>query len=115
VAFKGNYKVFSGAIVSGESTLTSVDTGKLWKSVYVEIATMSTNVGFSVYGSSDNTTFRPVYERVNTNVVSYMTTIISALVGNGIVKLPQLGFRYLQFRGSAVVSGGVSFNVICGD
>ena len=115
MAFKGNYKVFSGMVASGESTLTSVDTGKLWKSVYVEIATMSTNVGFSVYGSSDNVSFRQVFERVNTNVISYASVILSSLLGNGIAKLPQLGFRYVQFRGSAVVSGGGSFNVICGD
>lgn len=108
-------KVFSGSIASGASTLTSVDIVKSWNKVYIELPTMSTATTFSVFGSSDNTNFRPVFNRaVSTQAVFYTTMTVESQVGaNGGIAEFTAPLRYIQLRGDAVVSGGVEVNFIC--
>ena len=110
----GPISVFAGSIASGESTLTSVDLSKAWSRVYVEVPSMSTAVGMDVYGSSDNSTFRPVFSRTNTQVVAYQALTVATTVTNGIAPL-DVGTRYVQFRGSATVANGVAIKLICWD
>jgi hypothetical protein len=112
----GPVKVFSGSIASGASTLTSIDVSKSWSRVYVELPTMSTAAELAVYGSSDGTTFRPVFERVATSSVQYQALVVASGVGaNGGVAELAAPLQYLQFRASAVVSGGVALKLVCID
>lgn len=105
---------FFGAIISGVSTVTSVDLDKSWSRVFVEVSTFSTNAALTVFGSSDGTTFRPVFERVNTAPVQYQTLTVATGVLNGIFPL-DVRTRYVQFQASAAVAGGASFTIICSD
>lgn len=109
-------KVFSGSIASGASTLTSLDVSQSWRKIFVVVPTMSTAAEISVYGSSDNSTFYPVFERINTAPVQYQNLLITTGVASsgGIADLVS-PLRYLQFRTSAVVSGGVAMQAICID
>lgn len=108
-------KVFAGSIASGASTLTSVDLGQSWSRVYLEVPTMTTATTLSVFGSSDNVTFRPVFNRaVSTQAVVYTTMTVESQVGaNGGIAEFSAPLQYVQLRGAAVVSGGVALNFIC--
>ncbi len=114
----GSIKPIYGRIASGASTCTSIDLGlKGWQKVMVEVGTMSTAVNLDIYGSADNVIFKQLFERVNTaTAAQWQSFIISQTVGaNGGVCVLETPFPYLQFRGTAVVSGGVSFTLICAD
>ncbi len=113
----GPVAIYRGSIASGASTLTSLDLDKSWSRVYLDISSLSTAAELTVFASSDGTTFRPLFERVNTGAVSCQTVTIpsNSVANGGVVFFPHQGIRYLQFRASAVVSGGVSINAICAD
>lgn len=112
----GPIKVFSGNILSGASTLTSLQLDKSYSTVYAEIGTMSTAAALDIYVSSDGSTFRPAFERVNTATVQYQTMIVATSVGaNGGICAIEKVYPYYQFRASAVVSGGVAIKLICVD
>jgi len=116
----GPGQVFTGAIASGASTLTSVDLGtKAYSRVFAEVGTMSTNAALTVFGSSDGTNFRPVFERVKTAPVQYQTlTVATTAVGSigGIADLTGVaGIRYVQFQASATIIGGATIKLICVD
>lgn len=113
----GPCQVFTGSIASGASTVTSIDLGtKSFSKVFVEVSTMSTAAAIDVFGSADGTTFRPVFERINTAPVQYQTMFVASGVGaNGGIAPIATGFRYVQFRASAVVSGGVTLKLHCSD
>lgn len=109
----GPQKVFTGAIASGASSTEFNLSGKSFSFVYAEIGTMSTAAAMDVYAASDGTTYRPMFERVNTAPVQYQTLTVSNIVGtNGGVIPLGYGYTYLQFRASAVVSGGVAIKII---
>jgi len=113
----GPYSVFYGAIASGASTV-SFDLGRAWKSVYVEIGTMSTIAQVNVYaGASAAAGYRQVYHPpINSATVVVNPYVISNIVGTngGTVPAPA-GLQFMQFRTTAVVSGGVSMALICSD
>ena len=112
----GPVKVFTGTIASGASTVTSIALDKAYTYVYAEISTMSTAAAFDVYASTDNATFRPVFERVNTSSVQYQTLSVASGVGANGGRAPlDIQGPYVQFRASAVVSGGVTIKLICTD
>lgn len=112
----GPVKVFTASIASGASTLTSIDVSKSYSRIFIELPTMSTATTFDVFTSSDGTTFRPVFERVNTAPVQYQALTIQSGVGaNGGIAELITPIRYIQLRGAAVVSGGVVVNALCID
>jgi len=57
-----------------------------------------------------------VFERINTAPVQYQTLTVSNLVGTngGIIPINTV-YPNLQFRATAVVSGGVTVKLICID
>lgn len=110
----GPIKVYTGTIASGASTLTSISLDKSYSKIYAEVSTMSTGAALLVYGSTDGSTFRPVYERVNTASVQWTDVYIGTACTNGITDL-NCNFPYIQFRASAVIDGGASIKLICVD
>lgn len=113
----GPSQVFTGTIASGASTVTSIDLGtKGYSRVFAEVGTMSTNAALTVFGSSDGTNFKPVFERVNTAPVQYQTLTVATGTIGGIADLTGIaGIRYAQFQASAVISGGCTIKLICVD
>ena len=108
--------IFTGSIASGASTLTSIHLDKSYSRIYAEIGTMSTAAAITVFGSTDGTTFKQAFERVNTAPVQYQTLTVASGVGaNGGTVPLDANYPYVQFQASAVVSGGVSIKLICVD
>ena len=110
----GPVKVFYGTIASGASTCTSIDLGKSWSRIFCRVSSFSTNAEVSVFGSDNGNTFVTLYERVKTASMQYQQILIPSSVLNGIVPI-DCPLQYVQFRASAVVSGGGSFVMICSD
>jgi hypothetical protein len=110
-------KVFTGTIASGASTATSIDiSGQSYSKVFAQLSTMSTGAAVSVYGSADNSDFRPVYERVNTATVQWQAVVIATATTAGLIELNGVaGIPYVQFRASATVVDGCTIKLICVD
>lgn len=110
--------VYSGNIASGASS-TSIDVVKGWSRIYAQVGTMSTQAAIDVYGSTDNSSFYQIFTTVQTFTTSlaYESHVIGSGIGTngGIAPIYGNGVRYLQFRASAVVSGGVTLSLICSD
>lgn len=106
----GQVTIYPRTIASGASTASIVSFEKAYSKVFVEVSTMSTAAELAVFGSSDGSTFRPIFERIKTAPVQYQAVVIATTATNAISPL-DFGFPYLQFRASAVVSGGVSITV----
>lgn len=111
----GPRQVFSVGAASGASTSSSLDLGdRAHQALFLTYVTMSTGAAVTVYGSSDNSTFKAVQERVNTAPVQHQAlTVGTATSGAWADITPASPFRYLKFVTSAVVSGGVSYTVVC--
>jgi putative intracellular protease/amidase len=111
----GPAQVFECAIASGASTSSSLDLGhRPFRQTALRYVTMSTGAAVTVWGSTDNSTFFKVHERVNTAPVQYQElTVATAVSGGNWAVFQTPPFRYLQFTTSAVVSGGVSFTIVC--
>lgn len=112
----GPTQVFTCGIASGASTSSSIDLGtKSFSRMFVNAVTMSTGAAVTIYGAVDNATFYTVQERVNTSSVQYQTVTIATTTSGGWAQCEAPLFRYVRFITSAVVSGGVSFTVVCAD
>ena len=114
----GALSVFKGAIVSGASTV-SFDLARSWSKVYADVGTMSTATAITIWGAATAAgTYRQIFHpEVNSATVINNPYVISNIVGTngGTIPIPADGIRYLQLRATAVVSGGVSMNIICSD
>ena len=111
----GPIQVFATTgIVSGASTLTIFTLPKAFSQLYCEFGTFSTAAETAIYGSSDGSTFRPVFERINTAPVQYQTLVVGSGIASsgGLIPISVYQVPYLQFRTSAVVSGGVTLKII---
>ena len=116
----GPMKVFSHSglsIASGASTSSNFYLDKGYSYVYAEVSSMSTAAALDVWGSLDGTTFRPVLQQVNTATVQCQAMAVASAVGanGGFGPVGQVITPYIQFRASAVVSGGVTIKLICTD
>ncbi len=112
----GPIQAFQCCIASGASTSSYIDLGKSYTDMALSYVTMSTGSVVSVFGCDTATgTYLPVLERVSTSSVQYQAVQFPTSVSGswGIFKAPP--FRYIEFCTTAVVSGGVSFTVICRD
>lgn len=111
---------FTVATASGASTSSGLDTGgRSYSKLAVHYVTMSTGAEVTVWGSNGDkqtsgTFYQIAVQEVNTASSAFNTlTIGTAASGSWAVLDVSLPHRYLQFTTSAVVSGGVSFTVMC--
>lgn len=112
----GPKQVFTCGIASGASTSSAIDLGdKGFTNLALNAVTMSTGAAITVDGSTDNSTYYVVHERVNTAPVQYQSLTVATNTSGGWAVFQAPPFRYLRFRTSAVVSGGVSITVVAQD
>jgi len=114
---------FEAQTASGASTSSYIDLGYAnWDEMAVRYVTMSTGAQVAVWGadamsiaSAASATFYPISVRdVNTAAAAYNPmTVTTGLSGGNWGTLPAPPHRFIQFITSAVVSGGVSFTVVC--
>ncbi len=109
----GTTKVFNTNIASGASTATFI-LDKAYQRVFLEVGTMSTAAALDVYASGDGSFYRQVFERVNTAPVQYQSLTVATNATNAVVPI-DVNAAYLQFRATAVVSGGVTMALHCSD
>lgn len=106
-------QVASGASTSGEFDLT-----RYWKTVYLDIGSMSTGMAINIHAATESGgTFRPVYHpTVNAAATLTVPFVISGVVGanGGCVPIPN-GLRFFKVVLTGVVSGGAIFKAICSD
>lgn len=120
----GQFKVISTVIASGASTSSDICMpGRPYARYMVEVGTMSTAAAVSIQhkNPSENayTTvgYLPAFHYVASASTQAVPLAIASGVGaaGGAMFLPVGGLRQIRFVASAVVSGGVSFNVVCSD
>ena len=117
----GSYKAFTVVAASGASTSSDVALGgRAWARYGVQVGTMSTGVNVAIQNSVDGgVTFYNVYHApIQSASVATPQVIISSGVGTGggYVPLPTyVSLQHVRFVGTGVVSGGVSYTIVCSD
>lgn len=114
----GPIAVYTDTIASGASTSAGINIARAWKTVWLQVGTMSTGVNLNVHGKATSSgDYYPVYHpAINSSTVTTNSFVVAASVGTlgGMVAMPS-GFQYMRFVGTGVVSGGVTFKAICSD
>jgi len=113
-------QMFSDTIASGAAASTGVNLGGgSWTQIQIQVGTMSTSAALSIGNSVDNgTTFYNLFHApINSSTVSTNQYFIGSSVGTngGTVALGYGGYMHLKITATGVVSGGVSFKIICSD
>jgi hypothetical protein len=109
----GPVVVYSTSIVSGTST-AYFNLDKAWGKKQAFIGSLSTNAELTIYGSPDGSTWKVVFERVNTAPVQYQTLTVASSANNKMVPI-DVGAQYIAFAASATVTDGASIKMICSD
>jgi hypothetical protein len=113
----GQVQKFEAGVASGASTSSYIDTGgRAFRKMAVNYVTMSTATIVEVWGSNDSAgTFKPIrVMEPGTAAAGYNTlSIATAVSGDGWAMMDAPPHRYVQFVCTGVVSGGVSFTVLC--
>jgi hypothetical protein len=109
------FAVFTATLASGATTVAfTLDRG--YTNATLELPTLSTSTAWDVYCSTDGSTYRPAFERVNTAPVQYQTLTVASGVGaNGGAAQLAVVYPYLQLRASSAVGNGASIKLICWD
>lgn len=111
----GPVQYFSTAVASGASTAYFDLGGKSYRQMAVFPQSMTTNGVWTVYGSSDGTTYKPVHERVNTAPVQHQAMTIATATSGNWVMFSAIPFRYVAFACDATVTGGGSIKLMVDD
>lgn len=103
-------------VASGASTSSSALFSRAYPLYGVQIGSMSTGAVVGVFSSTDaSVTYFPLFQPPNpqtATVTNVLVQIGSAVGASGGFIVIQGGFKDIQLRTTAVVSGGVSFNII---
>lgn len=111
----GPMAVYTVTMASGGTLTGGADIARSYKNVFLEIPTMNSNTQLHVWGSSDNSTFRRVYQPMQNSAAptGALFTINSAVTG-ALVPIPN-GIRYVKVESTATVDNGCVFKMICSD
>lgn len=115
----GPVTIYSTSIASAAST-AYFNLDKSWSKVMLQLPSLSTNAECTIFGSADGTTWKNVYERVNTATCQFQTMIIGSAANNKIIPLivapgQYVGLQYIAVAASATVTDGATLKMICSD
>lgn len=110
----GPCQFFSTAVASAAST-AYFDLGKSYTRMAVFPVSMTTNGVWTVYGSHDAVTYKPVHERVNTATVQHQALTIATATSGSWAMFDGIPFRYVAFACDATVTGGGTIRVMVDD
>lgn len=114
----GAISVFTATMASAGTLTGAINLGRAWRNAYVEIPTSvsgADGTDVKLYASADNSTFRPVYTRINSSTVAANVWQVKSSVSQAIVDLPP-GLRYLKFQHTtAFTDTSLVYRVICSD
>ena len=103
---------------SGASTSSLLDLGPhAFGKMALKYVTMSTGAMVTVYGSDSSAgTFLPIsVKEAQTATVAYNNLTVATSVSGGWGAFEAPPHRFIKFVTSAVVSGGVSYTVLCSE
>lgn len=104
-------KVYSVTMTSGATLTGALDLKGVYDKVYLEIPTFASGGTLYVRGSSDNSTFRQIYNPQNSSGV--VSVFQMAQGGNQIVPLPAQ-FQYYKIElTTGVTNATTTFKFIC--
>jgi hypothetical protein len=111
----GAIVVHTVGLASNTTLTSSVDLGRAWRNVYLEIPTMTSGTDVLLKASPDNSTFRRVYDRTNSATAQANVFTVKSAVTQAIVDIPA-GLRYVAIElSTAMTATSAVFRVICSD
>lgn len=105
-------QVFSKTIAGTETTAV-IDFGdETYERAYFARSTMATAAQFSVYGSTDNSTFfKVVHPNAATATTNVLSFVISSQITDCMIPIP-LPARYVKFTASAAADASMTVYVV---
>lgn len=110
----GAVTYFKATLASGAATADFDLSKRGWRTVFLEIPSLSTNAAIDVAGSADGSTYKQIYLSVNTSTAQWGALTIPSSVANASVELP-VSYQYIRLTTSAAVADGATFKAICAD
>lgn len=114
----GLFKAYSFTMGAG-STTASVDLGRAFSKVYLQIPTFASTTALDIYASPDGTqTYYQVGKEIpnTTTVQSWSFTVAASAGANGrLVPIPPGFQRYRVVAADSAPSAAHGFQVLCGD
>ena len=113
----GPISAFTVTMTTGLTSTSSIDLARAWKSVYLQIPSVTSNAIHYIKGSPDNSTFQRIYHPVpNTSSAQGNVFQIASSLTGVTVPIPN-GFRYLKIETDATVGSSTAntYVLICSD
>lgn len=112
----GPQVVYQATIASGATLSTYVDIARSYKTLYLEIPTLSTASNIFIQGAATaDGTYRRIFNpSINSSTVGINVFQVLTAASNGYVPIPN-GIRFLKVETSTSVGNGATFNIICSD
>ena len=102
--------------MAAAGTLTpSIDLGRTWEEITLEVPSMASASDFFIQGSISGTTgtFRRIMHPIpNTSSIQANDVDIGSAVTNRMIPIPSQ-FQYLQLEASTANAAALTFNIIC--
>jgi hypothetical protein len=108
----GAFTYFSGSIASAATASSSIDLGRAWSHLTLDIPARS-NTTLYVQVSPNNGTFRRIYNSASRAGAETVFQVASATT-NVAVPIPA-GCRYLKVESQDAISDGMNFTVSASD
>jgi len=100
------------ATIASFATSVSVDLGKPYGSVFIEVPTMASQTAWSLSTSTDGSIYRKVNVVVNSSTLQFASYTVGSAITGVMLNAPA-GFRYYKIDTTAVVSFTAGFKFIC--
>lgn len=113
----GPVKVFTCSVASAATLSGEVDLGKDWRSVYLEIASMTSNSQHHIQAaaSSGGTYRRVKVANVSTGTVQTLDFAVASTATSTFIKIPVDGLQYVKVELTATADSGQSYRIVCGN
>lgn len=113
---QGRFTYYPATVASFATSSSEVDLGGAYKTVYLEIPTMTSNTEIYIKAAnSTGGTFRRVYHpTLNSSTVGTNVFAIHSSATGCIVPIPD-NLRYLKVETAVVISFTASFNFLVGE
>lgn len=113
----GAYRAYSFTMAATAGS-ASVNLGRSFSRVYLQIPTMASSAGLDIYASPDGsqTYYQLGKEVANTTTVqSWSFTVAASAAGSGrLVPIPA-GLQYYKIVADSIPTTALGFQVLCGD
>lgn len=112
----GLHKVYTVTMTSGALSSTTIDLGRAFRNVYLEVPTMASGSLYLMGGTASGGTYRRIMNvQANTSTVTHSTFTVDSLTTGKMVPVPS-GFQFMKVESTSGCTDVVTtFNFICSD